>query len=74
LTLGTGTVTGFAIGPNNGYYGEDGAIERGTLGGQGQSLVVAVGQPRPSSLVLDGKNLYWTTSRCDIMTMPDSSQ
>ena len=41
---------------------------------QGQSLVIAVGQPMPSSLVLDGKNLYWTTSRCDIMTMPESSQ
>ena len=66
LTLGTGTVTGFAIGPNNAYYGEDGAVERGSLGGQGQSFIVAVGQPMPSSFVLDGKNVYWTTSRCDI--------
>jgi len=67
-------VTGFAVGAATVYYGEDGFIEKlpDPPALDEPSIVVARNQPMPSSLTLDGTNLYWTTSRCDIMMLPGS--
>jgi len=75
-TMNSGSVTGYALGSTNLYYGEDGYIERSALPAPGVSLVtvIANNQPLPSSFAVDGTNVYWTTGRCDIMKIADSPQ
>jgi hypothetical protein len=87
-TVDTGQVTGFAIGDAYGYFGEfpvyggkpeDGFIEKAPSPpypptSMANALVIARNQPMPTSFALDGTNVYWTTSRCDIMTLADSPQ
>jgi hypothetical protein len=69
-----GAITGFAVGAATVYYGEDGFIQKlpDPPGANQASIIIARNQPTPSSFALDGSNLYWTTSRCDIMTMANS--
>jgi hypothetical protein len=77
-------LTGFAVGTENAYFGERGAdnagyIEKGGAqpldGGTAPSaIVIARAQPTPMSFALDGTNVYWTTSRCDINYIADSPQ
>jgi hypothetical protein len=38
------------------------------------AIVVARDQPTATSLALDGTNVYWTTSRCDISYIADPAQ
>jgi len=83
-TASGATLTGFAIGTQYAYFGEPGAddigyIEKGAAppfeGGQPPSaVVIARGQPWPTSFALDGKGVYWTTTRCDISYIADSPQ
>jgi hypothetical protein len=77
-TKSSGNLTGFAIGTQYAYYGEDGYIEKGTTqaaaGSTPTSMVIARGQPQPGSFVLDGTNVYWTTSNCDINFIRDTPQ
>jgi hypothetical protein len=78
-TVFAGSVTGFVIGTQNGYYAEDGYIEKGAsppyeAGVFPNSVVIARGQPSPMSFALDGTNVYWTTSNCDIDYIADSPQ
>lgn len=112
------SVTGFAVGTQNAYFGETGTelvcsqdystpcmqspdppfshfcpepvpanqscvtlgyIEKGAAppfdGGTFPSaVVIARAQPTPTSFALDGANVYWTTSRCDISYIADSPQ
>lgn len=55
-----------------------GYIEKGTAppfdGSTPSAVVIARAQPNAMSFALDGTNVYWTTSRCDINYMPDSPQ
>lgn len=72
-------LTGFAIGPTHAYFGEDGYVEKGAPSSNdpaapANTAVLARGQPLPTSFTLDGTNVYWTTSRCDIMKLADSPQ
>lgn len=76
-------VTGFAIGTQYGYFGETGQdgvgyIEKGANplldGGTDLAVMVARGQPQPMSFALDGTNVYWTTTNCDINYIADSPQ
>jgi hypothetical protein len=83
-TASGATLTGFAIGKAYAYFGEPGSddtgyIEKGLAppfeSGQAPSaMVVARGQPWPTSFALDGARVYWTTSRCDISYIADSPQ
>jgi len=78
----TTLVTGFAIGAQQIYVaaplGSDpGYIYRVAVSSAadgGASVPIAQGQPTPTSLALDGTNVYWTTSRCDIRYIADSPQ
>ncbi len=74
--LSSTNLTGFAVGSGYAYFGEDGYVEKGApiTGPASQSTLLAQGQPLPTSLALDGTNVYWTTSRCDIMKLADSPQ
>jgi hypothetical protein len=38
------------------------------------AIVIARDQPNAMSFALDGTNVYWTTSRCDISYIADSPQ
>jgi hypothetical protein len=76
-------ITGFAVGTENAYFGEPGADNAGTIekgaappfdGDVPNAVVIARGQPSPTSFALDGTRVYWTTSRCDIDTIADSPQ
>ena len=77
-------ITGFTVGTANAYFGEPwgadntGYIEKGAAppfdGAVPEAVVIARGQPSPMSFALDGANVYWTTSRCDIDTIADSPQ
>jgi hypothetical protein len=76
-------LTGFAIGTEYAYFGEPvsdvaGTIEKGWAppyeGQTPSAIIIARGQPWPMSFALDGTNVYWTTSRCDINTIADGPQ
>jgi hypothetical protein len=72
-------VTGFAVGAHNAYFGENASVEKGgfnTADGTGPppAHVLARGQTWPSSLLVDGTNVYWTTTACDIAFIADSPQ
>jgi hypothetical protein len=69
-------LTGFAVGAEYTYFGEDGYVEKGVpiTGSTSQSTLLAQGQPLPTSFALDGTSVYWTTSRCDIMKLADAPQ
>jgi hypothetical protein len=78
------SVTGFGIGTENAYFGDEGFenpgyIEKSALppfeaGVTPSAQLLARGQPRPSSFALDGRNVYFTTSNCDINYIADSPQ
>jgi hypothetical protein len=75
-------LTGFALGEKNVYLAENSpegsAIERSAIAADANAVsspvVIAVDQPWPKSLALDGTNVYWRTARCDIMKLADSPQ
>jgi hypothetical protein len=83
-----GNVTGFALGSANAYFGEfpagggkpeEGYIEKAPNPPYAKDMspnavVIARKQPMPTSFAVDGTNVYWTTSDCDIMTIADSPQ
>jgi hypothetical protein len=76
--LGFG-VTGFAVGTTNAYFGESTLVETGSFtdvqaGNPPPARVLARGQDWPSSFVIDGQNVYWTTTACDISFIADSPQ
>ncbi len=82
-TLEGSNVTGFAIGTQFGYFGETGTdnvgyIEKGANpnldGGSDTAIMIARGQPQPMSFALDGTNVYWTTTNCDINYIADTPQ
>jgi hypothetical protein len=78
-TIATFSVTGFAIGPQHTYFGENVYVERGefapvSAGGAPRARILARGQTWPSSFALDGTNVYWTTTACDISFIADSPQ
>jgi hypothetical protein len=84
-TLEGSNVTGFAVGTEYGYFGETGGdngvgyIEKGLAppfdgGDAPPAIMIARGQPQPMSFALDGTNVYWTTSNCDIDYIADSPQ
>jgi hypothetical protein len=78
-TSNAGNITGFALGTANAYFGEDGFIERASnppyaVGMTPNAVVIARKQPNPSSLAVDGTNVYWTTDNCDIQMIADSPQ
>jgi hypothetical protein len=77
------TITGFVVGTQNAYFGEPGSdnagyIEKGASppydGTTPNAIVIARGQPSPTSFAIDGTNVYWTTSNCDINYIADSPQ
>jgi hypothetical protein len=75
--LNNSSLTGFAVGSGYAYFGEDGYVEKGaTLASapNAEAILLAREQPLPTSFALDGTNVYWTTSRCDIMKLADSPQ
>jgi hypothetical protein len=55
-----------------------GYIEKGAAppfdGSTPGAVVIARNQPNAMSFALDGTNVYWTTSRCDISYLAESSQ
>lgn len=67
-TLMNGQVTALAAGPGTDVFlAEDGFIERtSTTSGKGIATVIQRGQPSPSSMVVLGANLYWSTNACAI--------
>jgi hypothetical protein len=77
-------LTGFAIGVQNAYFGEPGPddagyVEKGAAppavdATPSPAIVIARDQPNPMSFALDGTNVYWTTSRCDINYVADMPQ
>jgi hypothetical protein len=72
-------VTGFAVGELNAYFGESTLLEKGGFttvqtGNPPPARVLARGQSWPSSVVLDGARVYWTTTDCDISFLADSPQ
>jgi hypothetical protein len=83
-----GNVTGFALGTANAYFGvfptggtspADGFVEKSqnppyAIGATPTAIALARNQPMPTSLVVDGTNVYWTTSNCDIQMLADSPQ
>jgi hypothetical protein len=83
-TLEGTNVTSFAIGTKYAYYAETGMdqagyIEKGLAppfdgGNPPLAIMIARGQPQPTSLALDGTNVYWTTTKCDISYIADSPQ
>jgi hypothetical protein len=83
-TLEGSNVTGFAVGSQYGYFGETGQdgvgyIEKGASppfdgGIAPNAILIARGQPQPMSFALDGTNVYWTTTNCDINYIADSPQ
>jgi len=78
-SVNSGPITGFAVGTANAYFGEDGFIEKAANPPYGEGLipnatVLARNQPMPSSFAIDGTNVYWTTSNCDIEMLADSPQ
>jgi uncharacterized ParB-like nuclease family protein len=83
-TVSSADLTGFAIGTQYAYFGEPGAddtgyVERGAMppfesGSTPSAIVIARGQPWPTSFALDGAHVYWTTSRCDISYIADAPQ
>jgi hypothetical protein len=78
-TIATFSVTGFAIGPQHAYFGENVYVERGDFapvmaGGAPRARILARGQTWPSSFAIDGANVYWTTTACDISFIADSPQ
>ncbi len=83
-TLQGSNVTGFAVGTQYAYFGETGMdgvgyIEKGLSpslsdGGFPNAIMIARGQPQPMSFALDGTNVYWTTTNCDINYIADSPQ
>jgi len=80
-TLFGANATGFAVGSQFVYFGEDdgtdGYIEKAALDGYDGSgalpsaILVARGQRNPGSFAFDGANIYWATSRCDINAVED---
>jgi hypothetical protein len=80
-TLFGRAATGFAVGSQFVYFGEDdgtdGYIEKAALDGYDgaagppSAILVARGQRNPGSFAFDGANVYWTTSRCDINAVED---
>jgi hypothetical protein len=78
-TLLTFAVTGFAAGPTHAYFGENKLVERGSFvsvqdGNPPRARMLARGQKWPTSFAVDGHNVYWTTSDCDIAFLADSPQ
>ncbi len=76
-------IAGFAVGAQYAYFGEQmrtvGYVEKGfpwpSDGGPVPSArLLAIDQPWPTSIVLDGTNVYWATSRCNIVKVADSPQ
>jgi hypothetical protein len=72
-------VTGFAVGPKYAYFGESVYVEKGGFTpvegtGPPRARILAKGQTWPSSLAIDGVNVYWTTTACDIAFIGDSPQ
>jgi hypothetical protein len=81
--VGFNQITGFALGTANAYFGEgtmtDGLIEKAPNppympGATPTAIMLARNQPLPTSLAVDGSNVYWTTSNCDIQMLADSPQ
>jgi hypothetical protein len=74
--------TGFAIGPRYAYLGEVGYDRGGYIEkvaappyeGSDQAPVVIARGANPNSFALDGANVYWTTSNCDIEQLADAPQ
>jgi hypothetical protein len=78
-TIATFSVTGFAVGPQHAYFGENEFVEKGSFAsvssaGPPIAQILARGQTWPSSLAVDGTNVYWTTTACDIAFIADSPQ
>jgi hypothetical protein len=77
-------ITGFAVGSGNAYFGEPGQdgsgyVERGAVppyeaAFAPNAIVLARGEPVPTSFALDGAHVYFTTSNCDIEAIADSPQ
>ncbi len=77
-------ITGFAVGSENAYFGEPGEdgsgyVERGAVppyeaANTPNAIVLARGEPRPTSFALDGTHVYFATSNCDIESIADSPQ
>jgi hypothetical protein len=55
-------------------YIEKGAAPPFDSGFAPNAVVIARAQPNAMSFALDGTNVYWTTSRCDINYIADSPQ
>jgi hypothetical protein len=55
-------------------YVEKGAAPPFDSGMAPRAVVIARAQPTPMAFALDGTNVYWTTSRCDISYLADSPQ
>ena len=55
-------------------YIEKGAAPPFESGTTPNAIVIARNQPTATSFALDGTNVYWTTSRCDISHIADSPQ
>ena len=74
-----GSITGFALGTANAYFGEDGFIEKAgnppyAVGVNPNAVVIARNQPNPTSFAVDGTNVYWTTTNCDVEMIADTPQ
>jgi hypothetical protein len=67
-TLMNGVVTALAAGPGaDVFLAEDGLIERtATTTSTGIATAIERGQSNPSSIVVLGANLYWSTNACAI--------
>ena len=87
-TFNAGNITGFALGTANAYFGEfppsqgkpeEGFIERAGIHRTQRdttpaAVVIARKQPNPTSFAVDGTNVYWTTTNCDISMIADMPQ
>jgi hypothetical protein len=51
------------------YFGEDGLIEKTPYVQDSLPVHLARGQASPSSIALDAKNVYWSTSDCAVHAM-----
>ena len=61
-----GDVTSFVVSGTTIYLAEDGFIELARVGGAVTAIPIAAGQAHPSSVRVDGSNVYWTRSDCAI--------
>jgi hypothetical protein len=62
-------VSGFVATPTKVFFGADGMIGE-MITKTGTTRLLARDQPHPTSLVTDGKQVYWVTPDCSIATVP----